>query len=191
MQFVFTYIRKPVRLTWVWRIFALTGRHMSTQPRDGEWFRAGQSKLPDRTSHSADPRQAAWRTYRFASSRSQLRNKNPVLGKMGKPVGLTDLSLYAAAQGHASLVSPRKWRQRIRFREASVRKKCCLRPEASVRWARENEEAGSVAGRRKACVKAQIKPVNPKGNQPWMFIRRTDAEMINDKSAMCPLVWKH
>ena len=60
---------------------------------------------------------------------------------------------------------------RIRFREASVRKKCCLRPEASVRWARENEEAGSVAGRRKACVKAQIKPVNPKGNQPWMFIK--------------------
>lgn len=114
MQFVFTYIRKPVRLTWVWRIFALTGRRVSTQPRDGEWFRAGQSKLPDRTSHSADPRQAAWRTYRFASSRSQLRNKNPVLGKMGKPVGLTDLSLYAAAQGHASLVSPRKWRQRRR-----------------------------------------------------------------------------
>ena len=114
MQFVFTYIRKPVRLTWVWRIFVLTGRRVSTQPRDGEWFRAGQSKLPDRTSHSADPRQAAWGTYRFASSRSQLRNKNPVLGKMGKPVSLTDLSLYAAAQGHASLVSPRKWRQRRR-----------------------------------------------------------------------------
>ena len=22
----------------------------------------------------------------------------------------------------------------------------------------------------------EIKPVNPKGNQPWIFIRRTDAE---------------
>ena len=72
---------------------------------------------------------------------------------------------------------------RIRFREASVRKKCCLKPEASVRWARENEEAGSVAGRRKACVKAQIKPVHPKGNQPWVFIRRTDAE------AEAPILW--
>ena len=97
MQFVFTYIRKPVRLTWVWRIFALTGRHMSTQPRDGEWFRAGQSKLPDRTSHSADSRQAAWRTYRFASSRSQLRTKTPSWEKWGSrwvlPISLSMLLL--------------------------------------------------------------------------------------------------
>lgn len=114
MQFVFTYIRKPVRLTWVWRIFALTGRRGSTQPGEGEWFRAGQSKLPERPSHSADPRQPAWRTYRFASSRSQLRNKNPVLGKMGKPVSFTDLSLLASAKGHASLLSPRKQRERRR-----------------------------------------------------------------------------
>lgn len=35
MQFMFTYIRKPVRLTWVWQIFALTGRRVSTQPGKG------------------------------------------------------------------------------------------------------------------------------------------------------------
>ena len=29
----------------------------------------------------------------------------------------------------------------------------------------------------------EIKPVNPKGNQPWMFIGRTDAE------AEAPVVW--
>lgn len=112
MQFMFTYIRKPVRLTWVWRIFARTGRRVSTQPQEGEWFRAGQSKLPERPSHSAAPSQPAWRTYRFASSRSQLRNKNPVLGKMGKPVSLTDLSLLASAKWHASLLSPRKQGER-------------------------------------------------------------------------------
>ena len=28
-----------------------------------------------------------------------------------------------------------------------------------------------------------IKPVNPKGNQPWIFIRRTDAE------AEAPILW--
>lgn len=59
MQFMFTYIRKPVRLTWVWRIFALTERRVSTHPGEGEWFWAGQSKLPERPSHSADPRQRA------------------------------------------------------------------------------------------------------------------------------------
>lgn len=112
MQFMFTYIRKPVRLTWVWQNFALTGRRVSTQPGEGEWFRAGQSKLPERPSHSADPRQPAWRTYRFASSRSQLRNKNPVLGKMGNLVSLTDLSLLASAQWLAVLLSPRKQRER-------------------------------------------------------------------------------
>lgn len=36
MQFMFTYIRKPVRLTWVWRISALPGRRVSTQPGEGE-----------------------------------------------------------------------------------------------------------------------------------------------------------
>ena len=29
----------------------------------------------------------------------------------------------------------------------------------------------------------EIKPVNPKGNQPWIFIRRTDAE------AKAPILW--
>ena len=29
----------------------------------------------------------------------------------------------------------------------------------------------------------EIKPVNPKGNQFWIFIRRTDAE------AKCPMHW--
>jgi len=30
----------------------------------------------------------------------------------------------------------------------------------------------------------EIKPVNPKGNQPWIFIRRTDAE------AEAPILWQ-
>lgn len=55
--------------------------------------RAGQSKLPERPSHSADPRQPA-RTYRFALFQITPRNQKPVLGKMGKPVSLTDLSLF-------------------------------------------------------------------------------------------------
>ena len=29
----------------------------------------------------------------------------------------------------------------------------------------------------------EIKPVNPKGNQPWIFIKRTDAE------AEAPVLW--
>ena len=29
----------------------------------------------------------------------------------------------------------------------------------------------------------EIKPVNPKGNQPWIFIGRTDAE------AVAPILW--
>ena len=29
----------------------------------------------------------------------------------------------------------------------------------------------------------EIKPVNPKGNQPWIFIKRTDAE------AEAPILW--
>ena len=29
----------------------------------------------------------------------------------------------------------------------------------------------------------EIKPVNPKGNQPWLFIGRTDAE------AEAPIIW--
>ena len=29
----------------------------------------------------------------------------------------------------------------------------------------------------------EIKPVNPKGNQPWIFIRRTDAK------AEAPILW--
>ena len=29
----------------------------------------------------------------------------------------------------------------------------------------------------------EIKPINPKGNQPWIFIRRTDAE------AEAPILW--
>jgi len=29
----------------------------------------------------------------------------------------------------------------------------------------------------------KIQPVNPKGNQPWIFIRRTDAE------AEAPILW--
>ena len=31
----------------------------------------------------------------------------------------------------------------------------------------------------------EIKPVNPKGNQPWIFIRRTDAE------AGAPILWPY
>ena len=30
----------------------------------------------------------------------------------------------------------------------------------------------------------EIKPVNPKGNQPWMFIERTDTE------AEAPILWQ-
>ena len=31
----------------------------------------------------------------------------------------------------------------------------------------------------------EIKPVNPKGDQPWIFIGRTDAE------AETPILWPH
>ena len=31
----------------------------------------------------------------------------------------------------------------------------------------------------------EIKPVNPKGNQPWIFIERTDAD------AEAPILWSH
>ena len=31
----------------------------------------------------------------------------------------------------------------------------------------------------------EIKPVNPKGDQPWIFIGRTDAE------AEAPILWPH
>ena len=31
----------------------------------------------------------------------------------------------------------------------------------------------------------EIKPVNPKGNQPWIFIKRIDAE------AEAPKLWSH
>ena len=31
----------------------------------------------------------------------------------------------------------------------------------------------------------KIKPINPKGNQPWIFIRRTDAQ------AETPILWLH
>ena len=33
------------------------------------------------------------------------------------------------------------------------------------------------------CWKSKIKPVNPEGNQPWIFIERTDAE------AEAPIIW--
>lgn len=39
--------------------FSLTERHVSTHPGEGERFPAGQSKLPERPSHSADPRRRA------------------------------------------------------------------------------------------------------------------------------------
>ena len=35
----------------------------------------------------------------------------------------------------------------------------------------------------------EIKPVNPKGNQPWIFIRRTDAEAAADADAG-HLMWR-
>lgn len=47
MQFMFTYIRKPVRLTWVWRIFALPGRRVSTQPGEGEWAELDRASFLD------------------------------------------------------------------------------------------------------------------------------------------------
>ena len=31
----------------------------------------------------------------------------------------------------------------------------------------------------------EIKPVNAKGNQPWIFIRRTDAEVVNTLATWC------
>ena len=34
----------------------------------------------------------------------------------------------------------------------------------------------------------EIKPVNPKGNQSWIFIRRTDAEA--ETSVLCPVMWR-
>ena len=33
----------------------------------------------------------------------------------------------------------------------------------------------------------EIKPVNPKGNQPWIFIGRTDAEA--EAEAKAPILW--
>ena len=38
----------------------------------------------------------------------------------------------------------------------------------------------------------EIKPVNPKGNQPWIFIGRTDAEVPNILVPWCeePIHWK-
>ena len=34
----------------------------------------------------------------------------------------------------------------------------------------------------------EIKTVNPKGNQPWLFIRRTDADA--EAPILCPLMWR-
>ena len=38
----------------------------------------------------------------------------------------------------------------------------------------------------------KIKPVNPKGNQLWIFIERTDAEVLNTLATSCkePTHWK-
>ena len=39
---------------------------------------------------------------------------------------------------------------------------------------------------------SKVKPVNPKGNQPWIFIARTDAEAPNTSATWCEEVthWK-
>lgn len=122
MQFMFTYIRKPVRLTWVWRIFALTERHVSTHPGEGERFPAGQSKLPERPAiqlirGKEQSRHLPQSSLLGGPTGLPLPDhtwgtKNLVLGKMGKPVSLTALSLLASAKGHASLLSPRKQSER-------------------------------------------------------------------------------
>lgn len=112
MQFMFTYIRKPVQLTWVWRIFALTGRRVSTQPGEGGVIRSWTE-------------QASWTPQPFSWSEAACLEDlqvclfqitavehSPVLGKMGKPVSLTDLFLLVSAKWQP-LLSPRKQRERL------------------------------------------------------------------------------
>ena len=40
-----------------------------------------------------------------------------------------------------------------------------------------------ISDLKNSCEMDTPKPVNPKGNQPWVFIRRTDAE------ADAPIIW--
>ena len=45
----------------------------------------------------------------------------------------------------------------------------------------ESQAGTKMAGRRNTCK--EIKPVHPKGNQPWIFLGRNDAK------AEAPIVW--
>ena len=55
----------------------------------------------------------------------------------------------------------------------TIKKAGCQRTDASELW----------CWRRLSLDSKEIKPINPKGNQPWIFIRRTDAE------GEAPMLW--
>lgn len=103
MQFMFTYIRKPVRLTWVWYFFFSDWEACKHTP-----WRGGA--IPSWTE------QASWTPQPFSWSEAKSRagtcpssllggpsglplpalnwgTNPPILGKMGKPVSLTALPL--------------------------------------------------------------------------------------------------
>ena len=64
---------------------------------------------------------------------------------------------YSFSSGHV-------WMWELDYKESSVLKNCCF-------W---NVLLEKTLESPSECTK--IKPVNPKGNQSWIFIRRTDAE---------------
>ena len=55
-----------------------------------------------------------------------------------------------------------------------------------IQWSDSNLPWSTVTGISGCCAKAaSIKPVHPKGNQLWIFTKRTDAE------AEAPILWPH
>lgn len=107
MQFMFTYIRKPVRLTWVWHIFFFfcsdweackhtpwRGGAIPSWTEQASWTPQPFSWSEAKSRAGTCPEQPAWRTHRFASSSSQLRDKPPSWEKWGSRwVLLLSLSL--------------------------------------------------------------------------------------------------
>lgn len=112
MQFMFTYIRKPVRLTWVWQIFALTGRRVSTQPgkgSDSELDRASFLNAPAiqliRGSLLGGPTGLSLPDHSWGT-------KTPSWEKWGSRWVLPISLCFASAQWHVPRLSPRKQRER-------------------------------------------------------------------------------
>ena len=61
----------------------------------------------------------------------------------------------------------------------TIKKAECQRTDAfELWWGRRLLTVPWTARRSNQWVLKEIKPVNPKGNQPWIFIRRTDAEAL-------------